>query len=328
MSQTGSFDGQSAGPGNGQTTLATTGILKIEPFNDDFDTNFLGGSDGATGNELNWNGNLSEVSSGIFRFTGDGSNDFRHMLIDDYTRLGGLILGKDVSTVPLEIETKIDAAGHMSLFGGEVLLEEDIYSTLSGGDILVKSKGKVETIGTRTFQTNNGDITFWADSDGNGEGNIILADFNTINSASGRTGDTDSSGGNITFGGGNNSGVIPNGNAVSSNLPGVKLGTTTANDTQIYSGGGNISIKGESTATSLGDDRDEAGIYQWGKMTMKSGRGAIIMLGQSSTSYGIGLTDPISNIDSGTKQLSMISSRLRHCHSTYRNFKFRNRCFL
>ncbi|MEC7801509.1 MAG: filamentous hemagglutinin N-terminal domain-containing protein, partial [Verrucomicrobiota bacterium] len=303
------FDGQSAGPGNGQTTLATTGILKIEPFNNDFDVNFLGGSDGATGNELNWNGNLSEVSSGIFRFTGDGSNDFRHLLIDNYTRLGGLILGKDESTVPLEIETKIDVAGHISLFGGEVLLEEDVYSTLSGGDILVKSKGKVETVGTRTFQTNNGDITFWADSDGNGEGNIILADFNTINSASGRTGDTDSSGGNITFGGGNNSGLTPNGNAVSSNLPGVKLGTTTANDTQIFSGGGNISIKGESTATSLGDDRDEAGIYQWGKMTMKSGRGAITMLGQSSTFYGIGLTDPISNIASGTKQLSIISSK-------------------
>ena len=242
----------------------------------------MGGSDGATGNELNWNGNLSEVSSGIFRFTGDGSNDFRHMLIDDYTRLGGLILGKDESTVPIEIETKIDVRSYFFIWW-RVLWRKIFIQLLAEGIYLLKVKVKLRQLGSRNLQTNNGDITFWADSDGNGEGNIILADDNTINSASGRTGDTDSSGGNITFGGGNNSGVIPNGNAVSSNLPGVKLGTTTANDTQIYSGGGNISIKGESTATSLGDDRDEAGIYQWGKMTMKSGRGAIIMQGLSST---------------------------------------------
>ena len=159
------------------------------------------------------------------------------------------------------------------------------------------------------MQTNNGDITLWADSDGNGEGNILIGDDNIFNSANGRTGDTDSSGGRITFGGGNNSGVIPNGNAVSSSLPGVKLGTTTANHTQIYSGGGNITINGESTAINLVDDRDEAGIYQWGKMTMKSGRGSIIMQGLSSTYQGIGLTDPLSNIDSGTKNLSMISSK-------------------
>ena len=60
------------------------------------------------------------------------------------------------------------------------------------------------------------------------EGNILVGDDNIFNSANGRTGDTDSSGGRITFGGGNNSGVIPNGNAVSSSLLRVKLGTTTA----------------------------------------------------------------------------------------------------
>ena len=45
-----------------------------------------------------------------------------------------------------------------------------------------------------------------------------------------------------------------------------------------------------------------------GKDDYEIGRGAITMLGQSSTSYGIGLTDPYL-ADSGTKQLSMISSK-------------------
>ena len=112
--------------------MAGTGILKIEPFNADFNSNFLGGSDGATGSELNWNGALSEVSSGVFRFTGDGSNDFRHLVINDFTRLGGFVLGKNDSTIPVEVETEIDVNGPISIYGGDVTLEEDLSSRLSG----------------------------------------------------------------------------------------------------------------------------------------------------------------------------------------------------
>ena len=72
-------------------------------------------------------------------------------------------------------------------------------------------------------------------------------------------------GGKITIGGGNNGGVVPTGYSSSNVLnPVSSLGTTTANHTQIYSGGGNIH-QGSSTATGLVDDRDEAGIYQWGR---------------------------------------------------------------
>ena len=130
-----------------------------------------------------------------------------------------------------------------------------------------------------------------------------------INSANGRTGDSDSGGGKITIGGGSNSGVVPTGYSSSSTQPGVKLGTTPANHTQIYSGGGNISIKGSSTATGLGDDRDEAGIYQWGRMTMKSGLGSIVFNGTSSEYQGIGFVAPVSDTDTGTKQLIMSSAK-------------------
>ena len=130
-----------------------------------------------------------------------------------------------------------------------------------------------------------------------------------INSGNGRTGDNDSGGGKIAFGGGNNWGVVPTGYSRSSTQPGVKLGTTTANHTQIYSGGGNISIKGSSTATGLGDDREEAGIYQWGRMTMKSGLGSIVFNGTSSEYQGIGFVAPVSESDAGTKQLIMSSAK-------------------
>ena len=162
--------------------------------------------------------------------------------------------------------------GPITVYGGDLTIEENLFSRLSGADILLKGTGKVQSIAGRTIQTNNGDIVLWSDSDGNGEGAVLVGNDNVFNSANGRTGDTDSSGGKIVVGGGGNSGVVPTGNSASAVQPGVKLGNSTANHTQMYSGGGDISIKGLSTATGLADDRDEAGVYQWGRMTMKSGR--------------------------------------------------------
>ena len=303
------FDGSATAAGNGQTTLASTGILTIAPFGPNFSSNFLGGSDGSSGSELNWNGSLTEVSSGVFEFTGDGSNDFRHLVIEDYTRLGGLVLNKNNSSTPVEIETNMNFNGPITVYGGDLTIEENLSSRLSGADILFKGTGKVQSVANRTIQTNNGDIVFWSDSDGNGEGAVLVGDDNVLNSANGRTGDTDSSGGKIVLGGGGNSGVVPTGNSASAVQPGVKLGASTANHTQMYSGGGDISIKGLSTATGLADDRDEAGVYQWGRMTIKSGRGSITMNGTSSEYSGVGFTDPVTDTDSGTKQLIMKSAK-------------------
>ena len=162
------FDGSANAAGNGQTTLTSTGILTIAPYNANFSSDFLGGSDGSSGSELNWNGSLTEVSSGVFEFTGDGSNDFRHLVIEDYTRLGGLVLNKNNSSTPVEIETNMNFNGPITVYGGDLTIEENLSSRLSGADILFKGTGKVQSVVNRTIQTNNGDIVFWSDSDGNG----------------------------------------------------------------------------------------------------------------------------------------------------------------
>ena len=102
-------------------------------------------------------------------------------------------------------------------------------------------------------------------------GAVLVGDDNVLNSANGRTGDTDSSGGKIVLG----EVVIRELSQLETVLrrfSPVSSLASTANHTQIYSGGGDISIKGLSTATGLADDRDEAGVYQWGRMTIKSGR--------------------------------------------------------
>ena len=185
----------------------------------------------------------------------------------------------------------VSIAGPITFYGGDLTFRENMSSSLSGADVLLKGTGKVETIASRSFLTNNGDVTFWSDSDNSSGGPVVLGDDNVINSANGRTGDNDSGGGKITIGGGNNGGVVPTGYSSSNAQPGVKLGTTTANHTQIYSGGGNISIKGSSTATGLVTTVTRR-IYQWGRMTMKSGLGSIVFNGTSSNIRGLALWLP------------------------------------
>ena len=56
-----------------------------------------------------------------------------------------------------------------------------------------------------------------------------------------------------------------------------QAGNEHGNHTEIYSGGGDIIVRGSRNLMQVADDRDESGIYQWGQMTMKSGRGSITM---------------------------------------------------
>ena len=303
------FDGSGNSAGTGYTTFSLSGLLKIEPQSSDFSSEFLGGSDGVTGSELNWKGTVTEISSGVYNFVGDNTSDFKNLTIQDYTRIGGFILNKDNSVTPVRIETHIDANGLITIYGGDIFLEKDLTSTQSGADILVKGRGDIETTASRSVLTNNGDITLWSNSDNSGGGSIVLGDNNVLNSSNGRSGDTDTGGGRITLGGGSGYGTIPTGYSSSSTGAGIKLGTSTSNHTEIYSGGGDISIKGSSTATGQVDDRDESGIYQWGRMTMKSGRGGITMQGTSGEYQGIGFTAPLTESDTGVKQLSMVSSK-------------------
>ena len=52
---------------------------------------------------------------------------------------------------PVEIETYLDVNGPITIYGGDVDLEVDLSSRLSGADVLLKGTGKVETIASRSF---------------------------------------------------------------------------------------------------------------------------------------------------------------------------------
>ena len=67
---------------------------------------------------------------------------------------------------------------------------------------------------------------------------------------------------------------------------------TGANDstTSMYSGGGDVTIRGKTTAGGT-----SAGLYQYGGWLLNSGKGAIVLDGYSANFYGMNLVHPGNN---------------------------------
>lgn len=207
--------------------------------------------------------------------------------------------------------TTFQVSGPITALAGNINVNHDLYASAVGADILLKAFNSIIVDENKTIKTNNGDITFWANSDGTAnatDGDFIgLKQGVSLNSANGSTVQS-TGGGTITLAGGTStqtlaSGtVVPTGYAYSNRttnwvvLPpgGVNFGSNTAanghlNSLTIYSGGGNIVIKGSSNSSSAG--------VQWfsgstgAVQIVNSGVGTITFdgLSTSSTAHGIEL---------------------------------------
>jgi hypothetical protein len=183
--------------------------------------------------------------------------------------------------------------------GGDISLQGNLTTTTAGASILAKATGDITSNASRTFQTNNGNFIIWSDSDNTNGGGISVGDNNTFNTANGSTASELTGGGRIVMAGGadtNNDG-IPDGVATGSH--GVLLGLNTSNTTTMYSGGGDIILRGKSTVTS------GRGIYQVGKLEANAGNGAIDFFGESNVFFGIDFNAALST----NKQLILTSNK-------------------
>ena len=180
--------------------------------------------------------------------------------------------------------TGLTAHGPITVYGGNINVNTNLTSTAANQDILLKGVNKITQAASTTIQTNTGDITLWSNTgnvtSGAGDFGIDLQSGSTINS----------SGGNITLGGGldsdNNS--MPDGyayNGSNSWSSGVRIGNPTANATTVnlLSAGGNISVKGKGGGSTHG-------IAAQSNFKIDSGTGTIIMDGVSDGAWGIGLS--------------------------------------
>jgi filamentous hemagglutinin family protein len=175
------------------------------------------------------------------------------------------------------------------------------------GSILMNSGSSISS------PTDKLNTIFWADSDNSASGYIFVHDGNTIST----------NGGDIVMAGGadTNSDGRPDGFATSAttdpNISGVGIGrnatNTPAGASTINSGGGDILIKGKSTA----DTGNGMGINFSYYGTLDAGTGSLTMIGESSSYAGIELSAWLGsvpannylNINAHTVNISGISSR-------------------
>lgn len=130
--------------------------------------------------------------------------------------------------------------------------------------LLLKATGNIIVNTDTQVVTNGGDITLWSDSDNSGQGYIFLKEDAKLDSRTlaDRTATTHTTGGGaITLAGGADNGSgAPGGYAIATSgdtdRGGINFGDQTVgghtNSTQIYSGGGDVVVRGKSTHGMMG----------------------------------------------------------------------------
>ncbi|MFM8374355.1 MAG: hypothetical protein ACKOCO_18445, partial [Bacteroidota bacterium] len=198
------------------------------------------------------------------------------------------------------------STGPLTIQAGNITVDANVVSATSNS-LVLKSMGYITQNANKSIQTNGGEILFWADTDING-GYIYMLDGATLDSrtsadrTAGNTA-TAAGGGRITLAGGLDNGAnggvagdgLPDGHAWqagTSNSAGVMLGTQAAGhdaNITIYSGGGDILIRGRNT---MGYANVCSGVAAFEGFTIDGGTtGSIIINGLSSgsTSYLTGI---------------------------------------
>ncbi len=164
-------------------------------------------------------------------------------------------IGKPGNTKNVTLVSAL-TAGQISVYGGDIALNNDLVSTSASGGLLAKATGAITTTagsntttGARKFSTAGGDITFWAGSDGSGS---ISIPSNTVidSNTAGTTG-----GGDITIGGGTDANADdaskPAGPVVADSGNALQLGNgNTTNGVQISARGGKVYLGGKTNSTS------------------------------------------------------------------------------
>ena len=134
----------------------------------------------------------------------------------------------------LTLSGAISSSGPVTLTGGDLTFGSITVSNAS--PILVKTTGNLVQSASSTVSSQGGNITYWSDSDGSGDGKILLT-----NGASGSLTQINANGGNIVMGGGSGA------NAAAGMARG-NYGVHVGNYASVQAGTGNVTIQGESNA--------------------------------------------------------------------------------
>ena len=101
------------------------------------------------------------------------------------SNLTSVVIGKSINTADITLASAMSINGPITVYGGTININNNIASTLSGAAITFNATADIYTSNTaKTIQTNNGDITLNADSDGNSAG-VLNPDYTTYAAGTG-----------------------------------------------------------------------------------------------------------------------------------------------
>gem|GEM_PF-5284272 len=237
---------------------------------------------GAVGNQAYYADNL--VDSGSTTVTGTGS--FTYLADTDNTTFSTAIdlspisfgtnftaftVGNAQNTQNLTLGS-LDIQGPISLYGGDIVLSENISSTSSGASITLKATKDINLSANKSISSNNGDVVLWANSDGESEnGAVILRDSSDITT----------NGGHLWVGGGS--------------------GTTTWNGITVGDG---HAVSGTSISPSNGGSASKSGVYLE-NFTATTNGGNITLKGKSENTYYGFLTHQDITLDAGVGKINI-----------------------
>ncbi len=230
--------------------------------------------------------------------------------------VSGLTIGKTNNTADVTIGTATSIAGPITLYGGQININQNLTSTGLNQAILLKASSHVLVASGKSIVSNGGNILLWSDSDNNNSGGIKIDDNVTIDARTNtdRTANTHTSGGGkvILAGGlddgGSASGTssiltglvandgIPDGYAANSGSSatqsGIVLGTSSTGTghncaVSIFSGGGDIRFHALATNNSSSVNNGPTGLLFYEGYTINGGNsGNITLLGNSNLTSG------------------------------------------
>ncbi|MBD0779933.1 gliding motility-associated C-terminal domain-containing protein [Maribacter sp. ANRC-HE7] len=223
----------------------------------------------------------------------------------DANGIGGLTLGKETNTDIITISSVQTIAGPVSIYGSDISVNEDINtSSVSNGDILLKASGNITLAASKTIITENGNVVFWANSDGEASnGSVLIRNQSSITT----------SGGHFWAGGGSanttwNGLTVGDGYAVSGTSIQPPVGSAAFSgiyleEASINTSGGNVYIAGAGTST-------HNGILTFAVNDINAGSGTITLKGGTgaTTGRGMGVSLHSSSIPNSSLTLTSTST--------------------
>jgi fibronectin-binding autotransporter adhesin len=259
----------------GGNTLSLTGV-----------NNYTGTTGTGTAGGVVFTNNTAPTTAG---FTGAGtvtiepSTTFANAFTANYTfanTISGFTWGKSSNVADLTLASPFTIAGPISFYGGNIHLNANVSSSLTTAPLLFKASGNVTQASNVAVGSNVGDITLWANSDGDTThyGSILLNPGASISSQNG----------NITLGGGSSLATgyathkTTNVGSMSGNMSEYSAGLTLF-DAAINAGTGTVTARGESVGSA---DDYAMGVLLFGNTDTSSITGGTVTIVGLSNNAG------------------------------------------